>query len=201
MIRTLVAEHVQLLRLGLVSFLTSEPDIDVVSELAESAHLLTAASELAPSVAVVDVDLPSVGGPEMVTRLHDAVPECAAVMLVGRGDAVSLGRAMAVEPLGLLSKEAPADLLTRCVRKVVEGRRVVDPVLARAAHSIAENPLTQREREVLRMAAAGASTEEIADLLSVTPKTVRNHLSRVFLRIGARNRVDAIRIAVTKEWL
>jgi two-component system response regulator DesR len=200
-IRTLVAEHVQLLRLGLVSFLTREPDIDVISEMAESAHLLSVASELAPSVAVVDADLPSVGGPEVVTRLQATVPECAAVMLVDQGDTVSLCQAMAVEPLGLLSKETPADLLTRCIRDVVTGRRVVDPDLARTAHSIAENPLTRREREVLRLAAAGASTDEIAEHLSVTAKTVRNHLSRVFLRLGARNRVDAIRIASANKWL
>jgi two-component system response regulator DesR len=201
MIRTLIAEHVHLLRMGLVSFLANEPDIDVVSEVEEDDQLLATALALAPSVAIVDVDLPSAGGPAVVTSLQVALPGCATVMLVGRSDAGGLSRAMAARPLGLLSREVPAEALRRCLRRVATGRRVVDPQLARAAQDIADNPLTPREQEVLRLAAEGATTAEIADRMSVTTKTVRNHLSHAFVRIGARNRMDAIRIAGEREWL
>ncbi|MDN3353054.1 response regulator transcription factor [Actinomadura sp. DC4] len=201
MIRTLVAEHVHLLRIGLVAYLTREPGIDVVAELDEGGGLVTAAAETSPEVAVIDVDLPPAGGAAVATELRETLPDCAAVMLVGSGDSGGLSRALAVQPLGLITREAPVDLLTWCVRRVAAGRRVVDPDLARTARAINENPLTPREQEVLRIAADGATTDEIAALLSVSAKTVRNHLSRAFVRIGARNRLDAIRIANEHEWL
>jgi two-component system response regulator DesR len=200
-ISTLVAEHVHLLRMGLVAYLTREPDIDVIAELEKAEQLAAAASGLTPAVAVIDVDLPSTGGATAATELRETHPECATVMLVAHDDAAGLGRAMAVHPLGLLSREAPVELLTWCVRRVAAGRRVVDPNLAGTVRSIAENPLTPREQEILRIAAAGTPTAEIADRLSLSSKTVRNHLSRVFVRIGARNRMDAIRIASERDWL
>ncbi len=201
MIRTLVAEHVHLLRIGLVVYLTREPGIDVVAELEEGDRLVSAASETTPGVAVIDVDLPPNGGSVVATQLRESLPECATVMLVGRGDAGGLSRAMSTEPLGLITREAPVELLTWCVRRVATGKRVVDPDLARTARAITENPLTRREQEILRIAAHGATTEEIADQLSLRAKTVRNHMSRIFVRIGARNRMDAIRIATEYEWL
>jgi two-component system response regulator DesR len=200
-IRTLVAEHVHLLRIGLVVYLKREPEIDVVAEFDEGDRLISAAPDMTPEVAVIDVDLPPAGGSAAVDRLHQCLPECATVMLVGRGDAGGLSRAMSVQPLGLITREAPSQLLIWCVRRVAVGRRVVDPDLARTARAIIENPLTRREQQVLRIAADGASTAEIADRLALSSKTVRNHLSRAFDRIGARNRIDAIRIASEREWL
>jgi two-component system response regulator DesR len=200
-IRTLVAEHVHLLRIGLVVYLTRESGIDVVAELEKGDRLVSTATETTPKVAVIDVDLPPTGGAAVATVLQRTLPECATVMLVGSGDSGALSRAMAIEPLGLITREAPVDLLTWCVRRVAAGRRVVDPDLARTARAITENPLTRREQEILRIAADGATTEEIAARLSVSSKTVRNHLSRAFVRIGARNRMDAIRIAAEHEWL
>jgi two-component system response regulator DesR len=199
-IRTLVAEHVHLLRIGLIAYLAHEPDIHVIAELQEDDQLTATASMLTPAVAVIDVDLPSGGGATAVSNLKQTQPDCAIVMLVGHDDAAGIGRAMAVKPLGLLSREASAGLLTRCVRRVAGGHRVVDPTLAGTVRSIVENPLTRREQEILRIAADGASTAEIADRLSLSSKTVRNHLSRVFIRIGARNRIDAIRIASEHDW-
>lgn len=201
MIRTLVAEHVHLLRIGLVAYLTQEPGIEVVAELEEGDRLVSIAAGVKPEVAVIDVDLPPEGGATVAGLLARTVPACATVLLVGREDPGHLSRAMSVRPLGLISREAPVELLTWCVRRVASGRRVVDPDLARTARAIDENPLTHRERQILRIASAGASTAEIAAELSVSAKTVRNHLSRAFVRIGARNRMDAIRIATEREWL
>jgi two-component system, NarL family, response regulator DesR len=200
-IRTLVAEHVHLLRIGLIAYLTRDPAIDVVADLDQGDRLVSTAFEVAPEVAVIDVDLPPAGGSAVATLLKERVPGCATVLLVGRGDAGGLSRALAVEPPGLITREAPIERLIWCVRRVAAGRQVVDPDLARTAQAIHENPLTRREQQILQIAADGASTAEIADQLSVRPKTVRNHLSRVFVRIGARNRMDAIRIASEREWL
>lgn len=200
-IRALIAEHIHVLRLGLRAYLERDPDIEVVAELEDGAPLAAAARDLRPAVAVVDASLPPSGGPEEVARLCEAAPGCAVVMLVDQTDPGALSRAMSARPLGLLSSEAPAELLTSCVRRVASGRRVTDPGLARAADSIVTNPLTPRELEVLRIAAAGATTGEIADRLSLSVKTVRNHLSRAITRTSARNRIDAIRIASEHAWL
>lgn len=200
-IRTLIAEHVHVLRLGLSAYLAQDPGIEIVAELDDGAPLAATARSLRPAVAVVDASLPPAGGSEEVARLRETVPGCAAVMLVDRADPAALSRALSAHPLGLLSNDAPAELLVHCVRRVVSGRRVIDPSLARAADSVVQNPLTPRELEVLRIAAAGATTKEIADRLSLSVKTVRNHLSRVITRTAARNRIDAIRIASEHAWL
>lgn len=152
MIHTLVAEHVHLLRIGLVAYLTQEPGIEVVAELEKADRLVSTAAELKPRVAVIDVELPPEGGSAVAGLLARTLPACATVMLVGRDDPGHLSRAMPVRPLGLISREAPVELLTWCVRRVASGRRVVDPDLARTARTIDENPLTHRERQILRIA-------------------------------------------------
>ncbi|GAB3990204.1 response regulator transcription factor [Actinoallomurus acanthiterrae] len=197
-IRTLVAEHVHILRLGLSACLDDEPDIQVVADPRDMDALAAAVTELRPTVAVIDVDLP---GTDATTRFHGMASGCAVVMLADQTDPGGVRRALAADPLGLISRRAPAELVTRCVRHVATGRRVIDPELAQTARAVGENPLTPRELEVLRIAANGATTAEIADVLSLSVKTVRNHLSSAISRTAARNRIDAIRIASEHAWL
>lgn len=200
-IRALVAGHVHILRLGLSTCLARDPDIEVVAELGDGDRLAAVARDVRPSVAVIDASLPPSDGPAEAARLREVAPGCAVVMLVDRAEPAALSRALSARPLGLLSNEAPAELLTHCVRRVVAGRRLVDPGLARAAESIAGNPLTPVS---LRCCASQRRTRrpaEIADRLSLSVKTVRDHLSRVITRTSARNRIDAIRIASEHAWL
>jgi two-component system, NarL family, response regulator DesR len=197
-IRTLVAEHVHILRLGLSACLDDEPDIQVVADPRDTDALVAAVMELRPAVAVIDVDLP---GTDATTRFHGVASGCAVVVLADQADPGGVRRALAVDPLGLISRRAPAELVTRYVRHVATGRRVIDPELAQTARAVGENPLTPRELEVLRIAANGATTAEIADVLSLSVKTVRNHLSSAIARTAARNRIDAIRIANEHAWL
>ncbi|MCO6010071.1 response regulator transcription factor [Actinoallomurus purpureus] len=201
MIRTLVAEHVHVLRLGLSACLDREPDIRVVADLSDGDGLAAAVAESRPAVAVIDVDLPPPVGSIGVAHLRELTAECSVVMLADRGDPVGVRRALAVDPLGLLSRQAPVEVLTRVIRQVAAGRPVIDPELAATARAVEENPLTPRELEVLRIAANGATTAEIAARLSLSVKTVRNHLSSAITRTAARNRIDAIRIAIERAWL
>ncbi|MCO5998518.1 LuxR C-terminal-related transcriptional regulator [Actinoallomurus rhizosphaericola] len=196
-----MAEHVHLLRLGLSACLDREPDIHVVADLSHGDGLASAVATLCPTVAVIDVDLPGPAGSTGVAHLRELTAECSVVMLADRGDPMGVRRAMTVDPLGLLSRQAPADVLMRVVRQVAAGRRMIDPELAGTARAVEENPLTPRELEVLRIAANGATTAEIAARLSLSVKTVRNHLSSVITRTAARNRIDAIRIASERAWL
>ncbi|GAA4618474.1 response regulator transcription factor [Actinoallomurus liliacearum] len=196
-----MAEHVHVLRLGLSACLDREPDIQVVAALSHGDGLAAEVAELRPAVAVIDIDLPGPAGSTGVAHLRELTAECSVVMLADRGDPMGVRRALAVDPLGLLSRQAPADVLMRVVRQVAVGRPVIDPELAGTARAVEENPLTPRELEVLRIAANGATTAEIAARLSLSVKTVRNHLSSAITRIAARNRIDAIRIASERAWL
>jgi two-component system response regulator DesR len=103
--------------------------------------------------------------------------------------------------VGFLLKDAPAAQLATAIRRVMAGERVVDPALATAALSEGDNPLTEREREVLVAATHGASNAEIAAALYLSEGTVRNYLSVAMQKLGARNRVEAAHIAEQKGWL
>ena len=102
---------------------------------------------------------------------------------------------------GYLLKDAPATQLAQAIRRALAGERVVDPALATAALSEGNNPLTEREREVLAAAAQGASVAEIAETFALSEGTVRNYLSVASQKVNAHNRVEAVRIAEQKGWL
>src|SRR5690242_11762538 len=108
---------------------------------------------------------------------------------------------MESDAVGFLLKDAPASELAIALRRVMAGGRVVDPDLALAALSEGTNPLTPREREVLAAALPGFSHAEIAARLSLSEGTVRNHLSAAMQKVGARNRMEAARLAEQKGWL
>jgi two-component system response regulator DesR len=109
-------------------------------------------------------------------------------------------RALEVNVLGYLLKDAPAEALVDAIRRVHRGLRVIDPELAREAWS-EPDPLSDRERRVLRLAAEGTATAVIAETLGLSGGTVRNYLSDAMLKLGASNRVEAARIARQKGWL
>jgi two-component system response regulator DesR len=102
---------------------------------------------------------------------------------------------------GFLLKDAPAAELAAAIRRVVDGERVVDPTLAASALSEGGNPLTDRERDVLLASANGAAIRDVAAKLALSEGTVRNYLSTAIQKLGARNRVEAARIAEQKGWL
>ncbi|NLA82811.1 MAG: response regulator transcription factor, partial [Clostridiaceae bacterium] len=109
--------------------------------------------------------------------------------------------AMDAGAAGFVVKDAPAERLAEAVRRVHAGGRVIDPQLAAESLSIGESPLTDREREVLRESADGASVREVARRLHLSEGTVRNHLSAAIGKTGARNRVEAARLAAGNGWL
>ena len=103
--------------------------------------------------------------------------------------------------MGFVLKDAPASQLAVAIRQVAAGRRVVDPGLALDALSEGANPLSEREREVLLAATDQATVADIAESMTLSEGTVRNHLSAAIQKVGARNRAEAARIALDKGWL
>ncbi|MFC5750454.1 response regulator transcription factor [Actinomadura rugatobispora] len=201
MIQVLIAEDMRILRDTLVSLLDLEDDLKVVAELACGADILPAALRHEPDVALIDIDLPGTDGLTAAAELHERLPRCRTLVLTGRGGPGTLRRALAAHVSGFLVKDAPSRELIDAVRRVAAGHRVIDPELALAALEAADNPLSPREAEVLRRHATGASAAEIAAEIHLSYGTVRNYLASAVTKLGARNRVDAARIADEAGWL
>ena len=201
MIRVLIAEDMHLIRGALVALLSLEQDMEVVAELDRGDGIVSTAVATQPDVAVLDIDLPGLDGLSAADQLHEALPGCRTLVLTGLSQPGNLLRALEVHVRGFIVKDAPADALADAIRRVAAGQRVIDPELVAAALETGASPLTARETDVLRAAEEGISTEEIATELFLSPATVRNYLSNAITKVGARNRIDALRIARTAGWL
>ncbi|MER5319978.1 response regulator transcription factor [Streptosporangium roseum] len=201
MIGILVAEHLPLVRRGLVASLECEADLKVVADVGSGEEVVPSVLRHGPETAVIDVDLPDVDGFTAALRLREHTPDCRVLLLSRDPNPGQVRRAFAVHALGFMSLDVGPEQLADGVRRVAAGGRAVDSELAVAALEAAENPLTRRELDVLRLAAQGARSNEIADQLFLSVGTVRNHMSRIMCKTHARNRLDAVRIASDSGWL
>jgi two-component system response regulator DesR len=200
-IRLLLADDQVLVRQALCALLALEDDFEVVASVGRGDEVVAAAREHRPDVALLDIEMPGLDGLAAAAVLAAQVPDCRVVMLTTFGRAGYLRRAMDAGAAGFVVKDAPADVLADAIRRVRTGERVVDPALAVATLAAGESPLTARERDVLITARTGATVAEIASRLYLSEGTVRNYVSAAITKTGARNRVEALRIADERGWL
>jgi len=200
-VRVLLAEDQAMVRGALSALLSLEDDIEIVAEASRGDEVLPAALDTLPDVALLDIEMPGGDGLEAAAVLHERLPSCLVLILTTFGRSGYLRRAMESGAVGFLLKDAPASELAEAIRRAVKGERVVDPALAAAALSEGDNPLTERERELLAASVGGATIEDIAARLYLSEGTVRNYLSTAIKKLGARNRVEAARLAERKGWL
>ena len=200
-IRVLLAEDQAMVRGALVALLRLEPDLDVVAEVSEGKEVLPAAIQSQPNVALLDIEMPGGDGLSAAQALSKNLPSCKVVILTTFGRSGYLRRAMESGAVGFLLKDARADQLAIAIRRVMAGERVVDPELALSALSDGDNPLTSRERDVLRASLDGASIADIALQLYLSEGTVRNHLSTAIQKLNAHNRMEAAHLATERGWL
>ncbi|AQZ60629.1 putative two-component system response regulator [[Actinomadura] parvosata subsp. kistnae] len=201
MIRVLIAEDMHMIRSALVALLSLEDDMEVVAEIERGDEVLATALRTEPDVAVLDIDLPGLDGLSAAEQLSARLPACRTLVLTGLSQPGNLLRALKVHVRGFIVKDAPAHALTDGIRRIARGERVIDPELVAAALETGSSPLTPRETEVLRAAATGIRVAQIATDLSLSQATVRNYLSNAISKVGARNRIDAIRISRDAGWL
>ncbi len=201
MIRVLLAEDQAMVRGALVALLALEGDIEIVGEAARGDAVLPLALATRPDVALLDIEMPGGDGLTAAAALHAHLPTCRVLILTTFGRPGYLRRAMESSAVGFLVKDAPPAQLAAAIRRAMAGERIIDPALAATALTEGSNPLTAREREVLTLAAAGASTAEVATALYLSHGTVRNYLSEAIQKIGGRNSTEAARIAEQKGWL
>ena len=198
MIRVLVAEDQAMVLGALSALLDLEDDLEVVARARDGAEALQLAERLKPDVVLTDIEMPRVTGLELAARLV----ECGlrVIILTTFARPGYLRRALDAGVRGYLLKDAPAEELARAVREVHAGGRAISSELAAEAWSEAD-PLTNRERQVLRLAGDGVSGAGIAAELRLSQGTVRNYLSEAIGKLGASNRVEAARIARQRGWL
>ncbi len=200
MIRVLLAEDQAMVRGALSALLDLEEDLEVLGTCPDGVSACKEALRLRPDVIVTDIEMPGLTGLELAARIREQQIPSKVIIVTTFARAGYLRRALDAGVQGYLLKDAPADQLADAIRKVHRGGRVIDPQLAVAAWTDTD-PLSERERQVLRLAGEGLSAAEIALRLSLSHGTVRNYLSEAIGKLGAGNRIEAYRLARQKGWL
>jgi two-component system, NarL family, response regulator DesR len=197
----MLAEDQAMVRGALATLLGLEDDLEVVAEAGDGAQAVATAIAVRPDVALLDIEMPGKDGITAAAEIRAAVPECKVMILTTFGRPGFLRRAMEAGASAFLVKDSPAAELAEAIRRVLAGERVIDPGLAAAALSAGPNPLSPRERDVLAASVDGASIGDIAGQLHLSEGTVRNYLSAAIQKVGARNRIEAVRSAESQGWL
>jgi len=200
-IRVVLAEDQSMLRGALAALLSIEADIEVLGSFADGEQALQAVAQYRPEVLVADVEMPKMTGLELTARVRELYPETRVLILTTFARPGYLRRALDAGASGYLLKDRPSEELAQAVRSVSRGARALDPQLASDIWSAEKDPLTDRERLILRRAGDGESTAELARSLRLTEGTVRNYLSEAISKLHAPNRFEAARIARNKGWL
>ncbi len=199
-IRVLLAEDQAMLLGALAALLDLEPDIEVCGRAGNGREALALIPKLRPDVVVTDIEMPELSGLSLAAEARDRFPWARVIVLTTFARPGYLRRALDAGAKGYLLKDGPSAELADAVRQVHAGKRAFDPELAAEAWAEAD-PLSERERQILRLAGEGRSSAEIAAQFHLSEGTVRNYLSEASSKLGAANRVEAARIARVKGWL
>ncbi len=200
MIRVVVAEDQAMVLGALAALLEIESDLEVVGQARDGREALEVVAREAPDVLLTDIEMPEMTGLEVAAEIARRRLSTRVIILTTFARAGYLRRALDAGASGYLLKDSPAEDLANAVRRVHAGGRAVDPELAREAWT-ERDPLSDRERQVLRLAGEGATSAAIAARLSLSEGTVRNYLSDAIAKLGAANRIEAARAAREKGWL
>ncbi|MEQ4576347.1 MULTISPECIES: response regulator transcription factor [Gammaproteobacteria] len=198
--RVLLAEDQAMLRGALTALLNLEDDIEVVGNAGDGESAWRELQRLQPDLLVTDIEMPGLTGLELALRIQRQQLPVRVVIVTTFARPGFLRRALDAGVSGYLLKDAPAEQLAEALRRVHRGGRAIDPQLAVEAWAEAD-PLSERERSVLRLAGEGRSASEIAERLGLSHGTVRNYLSECIGKLGVANRIEAYRLARQKGWL
>jgi len=200
-IHVVIAEDMGLLRGALCAALSREENMEVVADVEGVGELLAVVRRCRPQVVVLALS-PDLPDPvEVVAEVRAEAPTSAVLAMSPRWSPALVEAALAAGARGLVGKDGSLEELVRAIRTLADGGRAIDPVAAAAVLWPTESPLTPRELNVLRMAAEGLPLKEIAVRLHLAHGTVRNHLSAILRKTGARNRLEAVWQARRDGWL
>lgn len=200
MIRVVLAEDQSMVLGALAALLRLETDIEITGCATNGEEALQCVRLQRPDILVTDIEMPSLSGLDLARQIRADKLDTRVVILTTFGRSGYLRRALDTGVLGYLLKDAPSEQLAAAIRAAVAGRRSISPELALSGWDDV-SPLTDRERQVLQLAAEGISSSDIAKKVFLSEGTVRNYLSEAISKLGAANRVEAARIAREKGWL
>ena len=205
-IKVMIAEDHSMIRAGLKQLLELEPDIKVVAECSDGKMTVEKYQEIRPDVLLIDINMPVMNGLEALEKIRTIDPDAKAVMLTIHQDRDYLLRALEIGALGYILKDAEASALIESIRSVYEGQTYIQPVMARELvneykriRSGVDDPrsqLTGREKEVLKLLSKGMLNKEIANVLMISEKTVKNHISSIFRKLNVQDRTQAAVYAI-----
>lgn len=201
MIRIVIAEDQHMLRGAFASLLQLEDDIEIVAQVSDGHEALSMIEACKPDLCLLDIEMPGLTGLEVAAAIRRGGLTCKIMIVTTFARPGYLQQAMSAAVDAYLLKDEPIEFLVEAIRKVMEGKRVVSPYLADSLFAHEDNPLTEREQEVLRMAAEGDSTRVIAGKLYLTTGTVRNYLSSAIQKLEVETRHHAISKARDRGWI
>ena len=196
----LIAEDQGMLLGALSALLDLEPDMQVVGKASNGKEALAMAETLTPDIVITDIEMPEMTGLELAQCIQQRQLTSKVIILTTFARSGYLRRAMDYGVKGYLLKDAPSDDLANAIRRVMQGRKIIAPELIVDAWEEAD-PLSDKERKALKLAADGKQTDQIASEMHLSPGTVRNYLSSASSKLNASNRIEAARIARQKGWL
>ena len=197
MIRIVIAEDQQMLLGAFGSLLNLEEDMTVVGKASNGEEALKLVEQLQPDICIMDIEMPGKSGLEAAEELREAA--CKVIILTTFARTGYFQRAIKAGVSGYLLKDSPSEELASSIRSVIAGRKIYAPELMDGLYS-EENPLTDREREVLELVADGKTTNEIAEELMIKSGTVRNYVSTILDKLEVKNRIEAITHSKEKGW-
>ncbi|BAT20320.1 MULTISPECIES: response regulator transcription factor [Asaia] len=200
-LRLVLAEDQVMLRDAFAALLSMESDFEIVGKAANGLEALTLSRSERPDILLTDIEMPGMSGIELAETLQAEKARTVVVIVTTFARAGYMKRALNAGVRGYLLKDAPLSELAGALRNVGRGGRAIDPGLAQQVWDAAHDPLNSRDRAILRLVESGRSSEQIATFFELSPGTLRNCFSDIIQKIGARNRVEASRIARQNGWL
>ncbi|MDT2047353.1 DNA-binding response regulator [Priestia aryabhattai] len=197
MIRIVIAEDQRMLLGALGSLLSLEDDMEVVGKASNGEEAVALARQHHPDICIMDIEMPLKTGLEAAEELEDL--DCKVIILTTFARSGYFQRALKAKVSGYLLKDSPSEELASSIRSIMQGRRIYAPELVDDVYG-EENPLTEREKEVLQLVADGKNTKEIAEELSLKTGTVRNYISTILDKLEVKNRIEAITRFKEKGW-
>ena len=198
--RVLLADDHLVVRMGIAAILSFEDDIEVVGETDNGVDAVRLAHELKPDVVLMDLKMPQLGGAEATVQIHAADPGVKILILTTFGTSAELRKALGGGASGALLKNSSQTEIIAAIREVMRGRRVVSGEIQHGIDTLASVPeMSQRQLEILNLVAKGFSNKDIAKLLGVSLETVKDHIKKILLRMGATSRTEAASLAVNLQ--